>query len=140
MSSGNAIEHKGVVEAVSDDGIKVRFTSVSACAACHAKGVCSASDMEDKEITVNTASEDFQPGDPVMVTMASSLGTRAVLIGYVYPFILLLVVLMVLNQAGISELKSGVLSLATLLPYYFAVYLFRGKIERKFGFSIRKSL
>ncbi|HYW96023.1 MAG TPA: SoxR reducing system RseC family protein [Bacteroidales bacterium] len=140
MSTGNAIEHSGVIENVSDDGIRVRFTSVSACAACHAKGVCSASDMEDKEVNVPNTGGDFHTGDAVTVMMKSSLGTKAVLIGYVYPFIILLVVLLILNGIGVPELRSGLISLGTLVPYYLIIYLIRHTIDRSFAFTIRKSL
>lgn len=140
MSTGNAIEHTGIIENVSADGIRVRFTSMSACAACHAKGVCSASEMEDKEVTVPNPGGDFHTGERVNIIMKSAMGTRAVLIGYVYPFILLLVVLLILNGLGMPELRAGLISLGTLIPYYFIVYMVRNKLDRTFAFTIRKSL
>ena len=139
MSTGNAIEHTGVIEDISDNGIRVRFTSFSACASCHAKGVCSASDMEDKEIVVPNTGYDLHTGDFVSITMKASLGTKAVLIGYVYPFIVLLTILLILNGIGMSELKAGLISLATLVPYYIIVYQLRNRLERTFGFTIRKT-
>ncbi len=140
MSTGNAIEHMGMIEHISDDGIRVRFTSVSACAACHAKGVCSASDTEDKEVVVPNTGGSFHTGDQVRVTMKASLGAKAVLIGYVYPFLLLLLMLIILTGTGITELRAGLFSLAVLVPYYLGVYLYRDKLNRTFGFSISKSV
>ncbi len=140
MSSGNEIEHTGIIEAIDDDGIKVKFTSVSACAACHAKGVCSASDMKEKEVTVPGSNGNFHKGDPVFVTLKASMGTKAVLIGYIYPFFLLLTVLLILSGTGLTELRAGLLSLGTLIPYYFILFLLRNKLERTFAFTIRKSV
>ena len=140
MSSGNAIEHQGIVEYISNEVIRVKITSVSACVGCHARGMCSVSDMEDKEILVPDSGGGFRKGDLVEVMMKSSLGTKAVLIGYVYPFLILLTVLLILTGSGVTELKAGILSLGTLVPYYFMVYLFRDKLARTFSFSIRKSV
>ncbi len=140
MAMGNAIEHRGIIESIGNDGIRVRFISASACASCHAKGVCSASDMEEKEVLVPNDGGDFHRGEMVHVFMKSSLGTRAVLIGYVYPFFVLLAVLLALTSAGLPELEAGLISLASLVPYYLVVYLIRNKLDRAFGFSIRKSV
>ncbi len=104
------------------------------------RGMCSVSDMEDKEILVPDSGGGFRKGDLVEVMMKSSLGTKAVLIGYVYPFLILLTVLLILTGSGVTELKAGILSLGTLVPYYFVVYLFRDKLARTFSFSIRKSV
>ncbi|GAO30252.1 hypothetical protein JCM15548_12511 [Geofilum rubicundum JCM 15548] len=69
------IEHQGIVDEVTDKGIKVKIISLSACASCHAKGACSVSDMEEKEVNV-APSGNFQPGDQVMVVGSSAQAYR----------------------------------------------------------------
>ncbi len=44
------IEHKGIVQKVSERKITVGIINESACASCHAKGACTVADMKDKEI------------------------------------------------------------------------------------------
>ena len=46
-NSKNVIKHSGVVSRVTPDSVEVEIVSKSACAACHAKGVCGASDAEN---------------------------------------------------------------------------------------------
>ncbi len=116
----------------------MKFTSISACADCHAKGVCSASDMKDKEVTIRNCEDDYKVGERVDIVMTLGQGSHAVLIGYVYPFILFLVSLLILSASGLNEVQAGVISLALLIPYYISIYIFRKKINQKFNFSIRK--
>lgn len=39
------IEHEGIIDHIDGDTAHVKIDSVSACASCHAKGVCSAADQ-----------------------------------------------------------------------------------------------
>ncbi len=138
VTSGKSIEHKGFIERIADNSVVVRIISESACAACHAKGACTAADMQDKEIVVGGSTGNFKTGEMVNLVMEQSQGYKALLIGYVYPFIILFTALLSANTAGLSELGSGLLALGLLPPYYFFVYLFKNKISKNFNFSIRK--
>lgn len=133
------IDHTGVIERIEGDRAQVRIMSESACAACHAKGACSAADQEEKFIDVVLPDNKFHKGDPVRVEVARFMGLKAVAMGYVYPFLLLLAVLIGLISAGVSEMKAGLAALLSLLPYYLLLYLFRGKIGSSFTFSLKKT-
>ena len=138
MPAANTIQHKGFIDSITDQGVRVKFISESACSACHAKGVCSAADMKDKEIVVANADKSLRVGDNVNILMSASQGSKAVLIGYVYPFFLFLFSLLLFNASGTRELPAGLLSLSMLIPYYLGVYFFRNRINRNFNFSIDK--
>ncbi len=138
MSGKKAIEHRGFIDQIKDDELKVRFVIMSACASCHASGVCNASDMEDKEVWIKKDERNFKLGESVNIIMGLSQGSHAVLIGYVYPFLTFLITLLILNSFGMKELRAGIISLAMLIPYYLIVYLLRNIINQKFSFSIRK--
>jgi sigma-E factor negative regulatory protein RseC len=135
---GKSIEHKGFIERFTENSVIVKIISESACSACHAKGACSAADMQDKEIEVNDNPKNYSMGEMVCLVMDQSQGFKALLIGYVYPFILLFSGLLITNSAGFSELSSGLVALSLIPPYYAIVYLFRNKIKKSFSFSIRK--
>lgn len=137
MASAN-IEHLGIVESISPQKLMVRFTSLSACAGCHAKGSCSAADMQEKRVEVHSIPGDFSIGETVNIILAPSQGFEALLIGYVYPFLLVFTSLVILSLSGISELRAGLISLALLAPYYMLVFSLRKKINKKFQFTIRK--
>ncbi len=138
MSSEKSIEHKGIIHKITNGRISVRFTVASACSSCHAKGLCSASEMSDKEISVPVGNTQFTPGEEVMIVMQTGQGLKAVAWGYIYPFLLLLILLLVFTATGMGELRAGIFALSSLLPYYSFLYLFRDKIHRQFNFSIRK--
>lgn len=133
-----AIEHYGFIEEINTNGIRVRFISQSACASCHAKGACSASDMEDKEVIISGQNMDFRKGEHVRIIMNMNQGNRAVLLGYVYPLILFVLMLLILNSLNYNEIKSGLYSLAVLVPYYLILLIFKDRINKKFSFSIKK--
>ena len=133
------IEHEGIIEHIDGDMAHVKIESVSACASCHAKGACSAADQEEKHLLVPLHGASFKPGEHVNVQVAKKLGLRAVALGYFYPFLLLMLVLVFLTASGVPELKAGSLALLSLVPYYLVLYLFRNNLESTFTFSIKKT-
>jgi sigma-E factor negative regulatory protein RseC len=137
-SSGKPIEHKGFIDRITEHSVIVKIVSESACAACHAKSACTVADMQEKEIEVTGNSGNFRAGEIVSLCMEQSQGFKAVMIGYVYPFILLFSGLLAASAAGLSELSSGLFALGLLPPYYFIAYLMRNKIRKSINFSIRK--
>jgi positive regulator of sigma E activity len=132
------IDHEGVIEYIEGDVAHVRISSESACASCHAKGACTAADQQEKYVDVPMQGVAYSPGESVRVQVARHLGYRAVALGYIYPFLILMAVLVGLNVAGMSELKAGLIALLTLPPYYLILLLARKRIERRFTFSIQK--
>jgi len=133
------IEHEGIIDHIEGDVAHVKIDTVSACASCHAKGACSAADQEEKYLDVPLLGATYRQGDSVHVQVAKSLGFKAVALGYFYPFLLLMLVLIVMILAGIPELKAGSFALLSLIPYYLVLYLFRKRIESTFTFSLKKT-
>jgi sigma-E factor negative regulatory protein RseC len=136
--SKTIIEHKGIINSISGNKIKVHFLNVSACASCHAKGVCTASDMEDKEIEVYDTSGKFEKGEEVKILLQQSLGFRALLFGYVVPFILVLFALFTISAFTKNEVIIGVGALGILVPYYLIIYYLKDRFEKVFSFNIQK--
>lgn len=138
----NNIEHPGVVTSITNEFITVEILNKSACAACHAKGVCIASDESIKTIdipqSISTLACDYQVGEEVKVLLKASLGARAVWITSVVPLMLLLATIFILTKIGVSELITGISVLAILAFYYFLIYLLKNKISKDFTFSIEK--
>ncbi|KAB2868410.1 MAG: SoxR reducing system RseC family protein, partial [Bacteroidales bacterium] len=122
---------------VTPNDIRVVITSQSACASCHAKGACSASDVSEKIVVVSKSNHNYFVGETVKVLLKQSLGYKALFLGYILPLIVLLIALFSYS-AFMSESKAGLLALATLLPYYAILYFFRNKIARQFNFDIEK--
>ena len=136
------IEHEGKVIAIDKDYISVEILNKSACAACHAKGVCGASDQSVKVVEVaqdiTTLAQDFQVGETVNVVMSPRMGTQAVWFAYVVPLIVLMASILVFSLCGAGELLMGLGSLGIVALYYLGVFLCRNKISKIFTFSIEK--
>ena len=133
------IEHEGIIDHIDGDVAHVKIDNVSACMSCHAKGACSAADQEEKFLDVPLQGATYQEGDPVYVQIAKHLGFRAVALGYVYPFLVLMAVLIGMLAVGAEELRAGVVALLSIIPYYLVLYLFRNRIAKSFTFSIKKT-
>lgn len=132
------IAHEGVISSETESHYKVSITSRSACAACHAKGLCSASEMANKVIDVEKGRADglYKVGDRVNVNLEESMGMKAVWIVYALPAIILVTFLLYLQRLTLSELVVGLSVLGAVAIYFIVLYLLRGRIGRSFHFSI----
>lgn len=137
MNQAERIEHEGIITNINGHHIQVKIVNLSACSECHAKGACSAADMQDKIIDIHQDIADIKPGDKVMITGEKRTGKQAVLLAYVYPLIVVLAVLsIVFTQTG-NELTAGLAALASLVPYYLIIALFKEKLKNRFSFQIK---
>ncbi|MBN2776449.1 MAG: SoxR reducing system RseC family protein [Bacteroidales bacterium] len=137
MGKNSTIEHKGIVSEINENAIFVDLSVQSACAACHAKSVCGI-DSAQKTIEVRTNNNSFNIGEKVKVVMRESLGMKALFLGYLLPFVVVISTLMILLSADFSEGFSGLISIVVLVPYYFVLYFFKDRIKREFNFDIEK--
>lgn len=137
MSKDKSVNHKGTIIEITQDLIRVEIINKSMCAACHAKGFCSAGDSKDKVIDVPYFNNgEYAVGDVVEVVMKRSMGFKAVWISYVIPLIILLIFLLTLQSFGVSELAVGLVSALAVALYYVVVYLLRDRISTEFVFTI----
>lgn len=130
------VDHLGRVQEITSTDIVVKIISQSACASCHANGACGMSDSTEKMVVVHKSNHNYTVGQSVKVMLRQSLGFRALLLGYVLPFLIVLLILIFLTAIGVSEGKSGLLSLFALVPYYAGLYLLRDKVSKQFTFDI----
>ena len=139
MAGKNTVDHIGVVKSVTPQYVDVEILNKSMCAACHAKGMCSMSDVSAKMIRVNNYfGETYSEGEQVRVVMRKTLGLKAVWISYVFPLIILMILLLYLPKLGVSELNVGLISVAGVAIYYGCIWLLKDKIAREFTFTIEK--
>ena len=132
------VEHEGTVASICGDIMIVRIVTSSACSGCAAKSHCMPSESDDKDIRVEGFSGDFVLGEKVKVVMKQSLGIRALCLGYMIPFAVVLVTLLVAYQVTGNELASGLTALLVLVPYYLILKLLNRKITQTFGFTVQK--
>jgi sigma-E factor negative regulatory protein RseC len=132
------IRHQGWVERIEKQKVYVRIEQKAACSDCHARSACLAADKKDRIIEVDDASGLYEPCDEVIVSTHTSMGFLAIFIAFVIPLVLVVATFAAGMFLFDSEGVAGLTGLATLVPYYFAVYLFRNKLRQKLRFTLSK--
>lgn len=140
MRTTEVIEHSGAVTGVDGNQVSVVVVAQSACASCNVKGVCGMSESEEKTVHVLVEDpEEYVIGDRVVVSIEKGMGIKAAVYAYIYPFFLLLAVLLVmLHGLELGEVVSGLSALGSLVVYYIVLALFKHKISGEIIFKIRK--
>lgn len=118
--------------------MKVRIMQTPACSGCKISAHCSASDTKEKlvEIYDKVSIAQHVAGDSVVVVASYQTALQAVLVGFVYPFIVLVATLVIILQVSGDEVLAALSSLGILIPYYFIVFLMREKLRQKFTFTL----
>ena len=134
------IVHEGKIVEMDNQNISVEIVNKSACASCHAKGVCGASDEQVRIIvipqTLETATAGYQVGDTVKLVLSAAVGMKGAILAYGVPLAVLVVAILVLSALGLEQLWVGLISLAAVALYYIIFAIFRDKFEKEFVFSI----
>jgi len=131
------ITHQGVVSKISLNKITVALKGNVNCEGCKAQSACGVSDSNDKEIEIVNLSQSFQLNETVDVILKRELGLKAVFWAYVFPFILMFVVLIVISFF-VKEWIAGLVSIFVLIPYYLMLYLSKDRFQKAFQVSILK--
>jgi positive regulator of sigma E activity len=134
--SPGTINHEGRVQKKDDKSVIVSIIAATACSGCHAEGSCTMSGKDEKIVEI-AGSYNVRPGDTVTVLMKQSMGYSALMLGYILPLITVLTVLIIMISMKITELAAGLISLASLIPYYTILYFSRKGINKKFTFTLK---
>jgi len=140
MSDFEYVEHQGIVEQILPDQVKVRIISISACAACHAKDACNASDIEDKLIDVYEPHQELSVGQRVLLLGKKNLAPLAVTLAYVFPVVLMLLTLILTVKLTGNEPLAAVLALVILVPYFAIIHFLKDKLQKTFTFTIKRQI
>ncbi len=134
----NTINHEGIISKISYGVLTVSLKGNINCEACNAKAACGVSESNSKEIEIETNNSSFQLNEQVEVILAKQLGLKAVFWAYVFPFVLVLVVLFV-SSNFLKEWQAGLIALFVLAPYYFTLYVLKNLFKKTFKVSILKN-
>ena len=131
------ISHSGIVESIEEGCIKVRILQTSACAACKVAGQCHAAEAKEKIVDVFDADGSrFQIGQDVTVWTSRDVATKALVLGFGMPFLLLLGVLVAVLFLTNNEGLAALAALGSLLPYYFLLWWWRDSLRQQLSFHL----
>ena len=142
------IKHDGIEIAVNGDGtVRVRIVQTSACASCKAKAMCASAESKEKEILA-IGDGLLAIGDEAEVMVQQKMGWKAVLLAYILPFVVMMAVIVLGNQAirllgaeamgKNGEAIIGTAALCAMGVYYIVLGFFKDKIQKDFSFTARK--
>lgn len=133
----NRISHEGIITKIDNDNIEVKILSKSACASCNIKTACNMSEMQEKIITIPAPKDKkLSIGQDVVISIRLGQANRAVIFAYVIPVIILISMIFILSILKIDEGINALISIGTLIPYYFVLFLLKDRIKRKFEYEI----
>jgi sigma-E factor negative regulatory protein RseC len=134
-----AIQHRGRVESVEGDKVVVVVAQQTACAGCHARGVCGEKGKERRIEVVTPYAAEYAVGESVIVAlMRPSMGFSSVVWGYVLPLVVLLAALFGAKTIGVEDGPAALTSIVAVALYYVAIYLMRNIFDKKIHFTIIK--
>ncbi len=133
------IEHPGIIEKIENERIWVKIQPQSACGNCHSKSYCGMAESADKVIEVQNLQPGkiWQQGESVKIALRRSLGYRALFLGYLLPFLILIGSLIVTLTLQINEGLAAGISIFLLVPYYGMLYIKKDVIRSSFHFFIK---
>ena len=139
MRKKDEIAHEGRIMEINPEFTTVEILSSSACASCHAKGLCGMSEEEKKLIMVPTDPYTvYEEGEIVDVMTKKSMGLKAVWISYVIPLVILLILILSLSPVIGNEAYTGLAAIGGVALYYFIIWLIRDRLENEFVFYIKQ--
>lgn len=127
------------MESVEEGLVRVRILQVSACSACKVASRCHTAESKEKIIDVTVEGHEafnWKKGQAVTVCTSGTMAGRALLLGFGVPLLIMLIVLVATLAAGCSEGMAALLMIASLIPYYIGLWLFRNRIARTISFQI----
>ena len=133
------IQHKGIVEQIEGNRVRVVVSQQGACDGCHAKGVCGEKGKERVIDVVTPHAAEFSVGERVIVALLNrNMAYSSVVWAYLLPLVVLLVVLFGMKGCGATDGQSALVAIAVIALYYTGLYIFRNKIDKKIEFTIIK--
>ena len=133
----NVISHKGILDSIEGGVAHVRITQHSACSCCKVASYCNSAESKEKLIDARVSEPSrYHVGDEVTVMAAQSVGTKAVILAFVIPLILMMSTIATVVRATGNEMWAAVSGIAILVPYYALLYMLRNRLARQLTFYL----
>lgn len=130
---------EGIVRRLEGDKVWVEIMVSSACGGCAAKSLCNISEKKEELVeAVNITGEEFSIGEAVQIQMKESQAHRAVVLGYLIPFIVLVVGLFVCYALTHIEWLSALVAFGLTAIYYFILKMFDKRLAKEFTLYVTK--
>ncbi len=132
---------RGIIQKIEETKLIIKITAQSACSNCHAQSSCNyianSSDCKDKEVEAYSQGKmQYSVGQEIELNVESKLGLTAIILGYVAPFCVVMIALILGLVVFEKEWIAGLLSLISIIPYYGLLYLKRDLLRKTFCITV----
>lgn len=130
---------RAVVDHVGDAAVFVRITRHDSCASCSAYGECHGKALKQEQRILEVARPsgwNLQEGQEVFLEASRSMGSKAVMIGYGLPLLVVLSMLFAGKVLSLGEPMMALLALLGLAFYFSVLLLLRKRLNGRFAFTL----
>ena len=132
---------EGIVRKVQDNCLWVEVVVSSACGDCAAKSLCNISEKKNELVeAVNVTGEEFSIGEIVQIQMMQKLANKAVVLGYLLPFFILITGLFGCYALTHIEWLSVVAGIGLTAIYYVILKLMDKHLAKEFVLYVSKKI
>lgn len=129
----------GIVRKIEEGHLLVEITVSSACGECRAKSICMPSERKQELVEAqNPYHQEFVVGEVVTLNLQSSSGRKAVILGYLMPFLVLLASFLLTFLFTDKEWIPVLVSLVCTFLYFVVLYRFKNRMDEQFTFYVTK--
>ena len=132
----DSIAHNGVVTHCLGDKAIVQLTQHEACHSCHIKEFCGKG--HEKTVNFKVPTGDLSAGDQVSLEISPTIGFKALFWAYLFPFLLVLTVILGGSWLEVPEKWLGVSALFVLLPYFIGLSRFKETLKSQLNLKVTK--
>ncbi len=130
---------EGIVRKSEGSKVWVEVVVSSACGGCAAKSMCNISEKKNEIVEAgNLTGEEFAIGEAVQIQMQETQAHRAVVLGYLLPFIVLITGLFGCYALTHIEWLSAVVAFGLTAIYYVVLKMFDKRLARQFTLYVSK--
>jgi len=138
MSESNVC-HQGIIKEIKDNILYVEIERLAACSGCHVKNACMSFNKKEEIIAVPVNHPaQFQVGEKVLLVLKQSMGTKAVVIAYLCPFLVLSLGLFLTYSFTKNELLSVGVAFGATTLYYLFIKKIDHRLKKHFTFTVKK--
>jgi len=124
---------EGIVRKLEGSKVWVEIVVSSACGGCAAKSLCNISEKKNELVeAVNMTGEEFSIGETVQIQMMQKLANKAVVLGYLLPFVILVAGLFVCYALTHIEWLSVLVGIGLTALYYMILKLMDKRLAKEF--------
>ena len=130
---------EGIVRKMQGERLWVEVVVSSACGSCAAKSLCNISEKKNELVeAVNLTGEEFVIGETVQIQMRQKLANKAVVLGYLLPFVILVIGLFGCYALTHIEWLSVLVAFGLTAIYYVVLKMFDKHLAKEFVLFVTK--